>query len=120
MPGAASRYEPPARPLPAGRMILQRNFEGRLYGFGAARHIYDAGKSIAAESFDQFAERVLGIAREAIQIGMRDLVELPLDRFIDFGMAVAQTVNCRAARRIDIAFACRIIDVNTFAARYPR
>jgi hypothetical protein len=101
-------------------MILQRNFEGGLHGLRAAGHIDDAGKPVATEPFDQLAELVLGIAREAIPIGMCDFAELSVDCLIDFGMVMTQTIDGRPARRINVAFACRIIDVDTFTALRPR
>src|SRR5262245_54319020 len=82
--------------------VAPRKFDRRFVGFGAAVAEKRAvGERVAAQLAGQ-----LGLRLHVIEIGnVEQLLRLLLDRLDDRGMAVAETVDGNAAKKIEIFFA---------------
>src|SRR5690606_30446056 len=69
----------------------------------------------AGQPLNDFDQLVRCVAGKEIAIGMSDLVELRLDRVIDFRIGVPDRVDGRASRTIKVALAIHVIEIAALA-----
>ena len=120
MPRPHPRYEPPPRFLPHRRLILQGDLEtalDRLGPAGAKHHLAQGAAAIVLHDGRQFVQRVGG---EIIAVAMRDLRHLGRHRRVDLGIAMAQTIDRRPARPVDILLAIGIPQIAAHPAHHTR
>ncbi len=96
--------------------ILPRHLERGLDRFRAAGDEIDAGHALGRIAHQPIGEFFARRCREEGCVRIRELPGLRLDRFDDFRMAVAQARHRGTARRVDVALAGVVDDVNAFAA----
>ena len=96
-------------------MKMQRHLQCRFNRLRAAcgeDHSSVAGAAAVGHNFGQFLQWVAG---KIVSIAVRYPVELLFDRFVHLGMRVAQTIDRRPTRAVDVVLAAGVKEPDALA-----